>query len=311
MRILIDIKKLKYVFLVFFFCLNTYALAEEPLKSSYFPLLLSLYKDISLPTPARSINTTLSLGVLNTQYNSLYGIGVSLTYQKALEDVYGIQLAPINIAHKSLSGAQIGFYNQIEETHNGIQIGLVNIADEFNGIQLGLFNHSKNGRGIQLGLINYDESEEGITLGPINIIKNGVFRMSSIYSLQNQLAVQSEFGGRFIYTMVRYKYDFYASIFKYYLGFGSQINMYKDKIHFYPQIFMTGFGIPLREYGLTTKFGFLLNEYFELVSGIDSTLDLNVSNSSGGFAHENKYKFDAFLGLQINFKKSPVNFLLN
>lgn len=311
MRILIDIKKLKYVFLVFFFCLNTYALAQEPLKSSYFPLLLSLYKDISLPTPAKSINTTLSLGVLNTQYNSLYGIGVSLTYQKALEDVYGIQLAPINIAHKSLSGAQIGFYNQTEETQNGVQLGLINITNEINGIQLGLFNNAKNGRGLQLGLINYAEDEEGVTIGVINIIKNGVFRMNSTYSLQNQLAVQSEFGGKIIYTLVRYKYDFYSSIFKYYLGFGSQINVYRDKIRFYPQLFMSGFGIPLHEYGLSTKVGFLLNEYFELISGVDSTLNLDVANTIGGFVHESKYKFDAFLGLQINFKKSPVNFLLN
>lgn len=310
-QILIDIKKLKYCFLALFFSLNTKVFAQEPLKSMYFPFLLSLYNDISIPTPARFISTTLSLGVLNTQYNSLYGIGIALTYQKLLEDSYGIQFAPINIAHKSLSGAQIGFYNQTEETQNGVQFGLINVADQINGIQFGLFNKAKNGRGIQLGLINYADNEEGVTIGAINIIKNGIFRMNSTYSLQNQLAVQSEFGGKIIYTLVRYKYDFYSSIFKYYLGFGSQINIYRDKLRFYPQIFMSGFGIPLHEYGLSTKVGFLLNEYFELISGVDSTLNLDVANTMGGFVHESKYKFDAFLGLQINFKKSPVNFLLN
>lgn len=306
----ISSKKISLFFLLIFLFPSLPSFCEEGQKPNYFPFLLSIYKNISIPSPSDTFNTSLSFGALNAQYQNLYGLGFSLFYQESLTSAYGVQVAPVNIVDESLYGAQIGIYNESKKTQDGIQIGITNFTNDFNGVQIGVFNSAKNGHGLQLGLINYSEYEEGATFGPISIVKQGIFRLSTTYSLQNQLALQSEFGGKLVYTMVRYKYDFFSEVFKYYLGIGSQIDLYKEKLRFYPQIFMSGFGSPLRQYGLTTKVGFLFNESLELVSGIHSILNLDVENSSGGFAHENKYNFDAFLGLQINFIKPPLSFLL-
>lgn len=306
-------KRLLLIFFGFFFCDQNAHPAQSLSNGNeahfYFPFSLSLYQNLALPTPAQNFSTSLSLGVFRTQYNNLYGIGISALSQQSAGDVFGMQISPINLSNGSVFGAQIGLYNQVEESLNGFQIGLANVSDSFNGVQIGLFNHSRNGHGLQIGLINYDEEQEGATFGPINIVKHGIFRIGTLYSLQNQLAIQPEFGGRIIYTLVRYKYDFVSRIFNYYLGIGSQIPLLSERIYFYPQFFMSGFGSPLHEYGLTTKVGFLFNPSFEVISGIDSALNLNVDNGNGGFSHEARYKFDAFLGLQINFTKSPLSFL--
>ena len=59
-------------------------------------------------------------------------------------DVVGVQLGAVNMT-QSINGAQIAFYNQAEQLH-GLQLGFINYAREINqGLQIGLLNIAENG----------------------------------------------------------------------------------------------------------------------------------------------------------------------
>ena len=59
-------------------------------------------------------------------------------------DVVGVQLGAVNMT-QSVNGVQVAFYNQAEQLH-GLQLGFINYAREINqGLQIGLLNIAENG----------------------------------------------------------------------------------------------------------------------------------------------------------------------
>jgi hypothetical protein len=70
--------------------------------------------------------------------------------------VMGVQLAGLsNISNGKMDGVQCALlYNQSKDV-NGIQIGLINLADTVKGVQAGLINISRDMYGYPIGLFNY------------------------------------------------------------------------------------------------------------------------------------------------------------
>jgi len=135
-------------------------------------LKLSLWDDIAFAIPNNIHNVEgLDLGIGSKTYkmtglqwdilwaNSSYLTGLSWAWgasktnrgtgaQMALvtlnDHMTGAQLGAVNVSWRSLTGAQVGFYNQAREIV-GAQVGLINYAKYIHGLQVGLFNIAENG----------------------------------------------------------------------------------------------------------------------------------------------------------------------
>jgi hypothetical protein len=85
-------------------------------------------------------------GVVNIQADKITGCQLSGIYGIA-SDVKGVQLSGVmSQATHDVSGVQISSVLNKAKKLNGLQLGLVNIADSIgNGVQVGLFNIVKNG----------------------------------------------------------------------------------------------------------------------------------------------------------------------
>lgn len=83
-------------------------------------------------------------GLFNIVGEEFQGGQISGLFNLAGEKLHGVQIAPLNAASRS-SGIQIGLVN-IGETSDGVQVGLVNyIKREHNGLPLGVVNLAENG----------------------------------------------------------------------------------------------------------------------------------------------------------------------
>ena len=99
-----------------------------------------------LNTNLRKITGLQLAGVVNIQVDKITGCQVSGIYGFA-SDVNGVQLSGI-MSHTThdVSGVQISSLLNKTRKLNGLQLGIVNIADTIeNGVQVGLFNFVKNG----------------------------------------------------------------------------------------------------------------------------------------------------------------------
>jgi len=90
--------------------------------------------------------------------------------------VNGVQIGGYgNITENELNGVQIGGFNNITDNElNGLQVSLVlNLAGHGSGVQLGGWNDSKTSFcGMQLGLINTADDLSGVQIGLINLNKS-------------------------------------------------------------------------------------------------------------------------------------------
>ena len=99
-----------------------------------------------LNTNLRKMTGLQLAGVANIQIDKIIGCQLSGVYGIA-SDVKGVQLSGI-MSHTThdVSGVQISSLLNKTRKLNGLQIGIVNIADSIeNGVQVGLFNIVKNG----------------------------------------------------------------------------------------------------------------------------------------------------------------------
>lgn len=351
------------IFIFLISCIKVYA--ED---FTYFPIELSLTNSISFPSPAKQVNTSLSLGIFDTEYNDLYGIGFSFLSQESFGTIYGGQLSFANFAHNIQYGGQLGLYNRfsvsnrfalqlglinvfenanfaaqlglvnwgdnyiggqlgfvnfsdngdgaqvglvnINQKMNGAQLGLVNKVEDITGTQLGFVNVADSIQGVQFGLVNYANNEEGTSIGLISFIKNGTFRISTNYSTQNEPSIQTEFGGKKIYNVIRYNYNGQQNRFEYWIGFGSNVNLYANKFYFYPQIYMNGPNSVQNGYGLTAKFGYFISDHsIEIIAGNNFTYNEDTESKKLSFSSNDEFNFSFFCGIQFDLRKSVFQFI--
>jgi hypothetical protein len=97
----------------------------------------------------------LALGFVNGSTGDSHGF--SLAFFANYADAYtGVAWAPVNLSKTKFKGWQGGLLNYSEGTFVGFQSGWVNLSfcKEFHGLQLGVVNYAENLRGVQIGLIN-------------------------------------------------------------------------------------------------------------------------------------------------------------
>jgi hypothetical protein len=70
------------------------------------------------------------------------------------------------------SGIQVGLINS-NGAQEGLAIGLINRVDtKLTGMQIGVLNYAEEAGGMQIGLINTAESMVGIQIGLVNVIRD-------------------------------------------------------------------------------------------------------------------------------------------
>jgi len=113
---------------------------------------------------AREGGAGLQLGGLNLAGGEFTGAqiaflgnGSMVKYSATNLSVTGIQVAIFNVVDVDMTGLQIGAANLggLQGTLAGVQIGVLNLANNCKGLQVGLFNGCKDMYGVQIGLLNF------------------------------------------------------------------------------------------------------------------------------------------------------------
>lgn len=89
----------------------------------------------------------------------------------------GVQVAGVgnHVRHSQSAVQAAGLTNSIGNGKADIQVaGLGNVADTLTGVQIaGLFNYAKSLNGVQVGVINMAQVHKGVQLGLVNLSKEG------------------------------------------------------------------------------------------------------------------------------------------
>ena len=84
------------------------------------------------------------------------GVRGGAPFSGADAPVYGAEVAVLGAMTGEVDGFLGSLITAIGRKINGLQLSLVNLAEQVNGLQLGIYNQSKDSS-LQLGLINYME----------------------------------------------------------------------------------------------------------------------------------------------------------
>ena len=115
-------------------------------------------------------------GLMNFSSGSIFGMQSAGLFNTA-KNIHGLQSAGLFNISGNVTGLQAsGLFNVATKKVNGVQAaGLFNVAQNVNGLQVaGVFNSVKTIRGVQLGVINVAEENDGIALGVFNFIQDGM-----------------------------------------------------------------------------------------------------------------------------------------
>ncbi len=96
--------------------------------------------------------------------------GVAFTGLSMVEgDFTGGQLSWLaSITNGNMQGLQWALYNKAGLGSSGVQVGFLNMADDFSGLQLGFVNIAESMRsGLQIGLVNIINNKEKLKIFPI------------------------------------------------------------------------------------------------------------------------------------------------
>jgi len=122
-------------------------------------------------------------GLLNIVGGAMTGLQLGGLNNTVLDSVKGFQLGGIyNHVSGNMKGVQMaGLVNFTKLKTKGWQLaGIGNIsARQINGVQMaGVFNYTKKLNGLQFGLINIADSSDGYSIGLINIIFKGYHKLA-------------------------------------------------------------------------------------------------------------------------------------
>ena len=116
--------------------------------------MLSVFSPGQLP-PASSTIYGARLSLIYGDCHELYGVDFGAA-GSVREHMNGAQLNLFwNGIGTDMAGFQLGVANTVEGYFAGLQLGLVNVADELYGCQIGLVNVTTHLYGCQIGLLNF------------------------------------------------------------------------------------------------------------------------------------------------------------
>ena len=187
----------KNIFLLFALLLFNVAFAE--------PVEIGVLSPTQLNGPNTSVEGV-RLGLIYTENVNVTGVDVNLIaertkgdfkgvsvfslYDKTDGNFTGVRMHPWFVSYNSVGGefvgAQVGGLNILEGSGLGLQVGIVNLDNDFTGVRIAGVNYAKNlyggelafvnisevARGLQVGVFNYSEQLQGLQIGILNIAKN-------------------------------------------------------------------------------------------------------------------------------------------
>lgn len=175
-------------------------------------------------------------GINNTVLDTTYGFQVAGINNHVKGRFAGFQVGGVyNHVSDSVKGVQIGgVANFARRKLTGVQIaGVSNFSNkETNGVQIaGVCNYSKKLQGVQIGLINIADTSEGFSIGLINIVIKGYHKLS--FSTNEILNLNAAFktGNTKLYSIL------YAGVnagsdnrvYSFGYGLGSEFNLNRKK----------------------------------------------------------------------------------
>lgn len=110
----------------------------------------------------------LQLGALNIARGDTNGLQFAGVMNYGRGDVRGVQAAGFNVALRGMTGLQLGAVNYAARPR-GMQVAGLNIASQSTGMQVGFINFTRGkSRGVQLGLLNIADDAD-VAIGLLSI----------------------------------------------------------------------------------------------------------------------------------------------
>lgn len=131
----------------------------------------------------RNVDYLQAGGIFNLVGGSVHGLQMAGINNTVLDSVKGVQISGIyNNVKGSVRGMQMaGGINRVNDSFIGVQMaGVGNLNHKgTKGLQVGgLFNYSKNLNGVQIGLVNVADTSSGLSIGLLNFIGGGYHKVS-------------------------------------------------------------------------------------------------------------------------------------
>lgn len=153
---------------------------------------------------AKNVTGLQAAGIFNTahDFEGLQAAGIF----NVSHDYHGMQAAGIYNVSKNMRGFQAaGILNKADD-FNGLQLaGIVNRADDLRGCQISaILNvaHDSREGGVQIGLINVANEIKGLQLGLLNISKDGVVECGTSYTSNDNFRFTLASGAKRLYTVL-------------------------------------------------------------------------------------------------------------
>ena len=176
--------------------------------NTYVPVNVGLAPMVELNAGYKRPTNTFSLGILGGSAASTEGVAISSIVQLNSEDVRGVQISGVTgWTGGTVSGLQVsGAANWAGGTVRGAQMsGVFNRAAEVEGAQIsGALNVAGKLRGLQLGIVNIaEEVEGGAAVGLVNIVlKNGLHNIGVWSSDTSTVNVGTRLGTDSFYSIL-------------------------------------------------------------------------------------------------------------
>lgn len=118
-------------------------------------------------------------GVGNVSAENTTGVQVSGIFNTTARKASGAQVSGICNAASSLKGIQVVGIVNIADSLNGFQLaGVTNASGQMHGMQLtGVLNRAAYVDGVQFGLLNVADSSSGVSIGLFNYVKTGYHKL--------------------------------------------------------------------------------------------------------------------------------------
>ena len=244
----------------------------------------------------KNIRTMQVSSIMNFSSGSVFGLQGAGLFNTA-KNINGLQGAGLFNISGNVNGMQsAGLFNIASKKVNGMQAaGLFNVAQEIDGVQAaGLLNSAKKVRGLQVGVINIADENDGIAIGVFNFIKDGMHHIGFNWDSDDMFDCFIQSGTKHLFmtfglSMNRnlignQEFNFNNSTHVLYAGIGSEFRFWFSSLDFeflqkfvivpnlYPHSWEEVQGFDYRSY-MIPSFRLTLN----VISG--SVLDLSIGSS--------------------------------
>jgi len=118
-------------------------------------------------------------GVGNASGETTTGVQLSGVFNASARKARGAQVSGICNAAPSLKGIQVVGIVNVADTLDGFQLaGVTNTSGQMHGMQLaGVLNRAAYVDGVQFGLLNVADSSSGVSIGLFNYVKTGYHKL--------------------------------------------------------------------------------------------------------------------------------------